>query len=48
MRDTSGLFILLLVNLTLSENFSGFSVNHSIIPFANQIDLLSYVFYFRK
>ena len=47
MRDTSGLFFLLLVN-TLSENFSGFSVNRSITPFANQIDLLSYVFYFRK
>ena len=41
MRDTSGLFFLLLVNLTLSENFSGFSVNHSIIPSANLLDLLS-------
>ena len=40
MRDTSGLSFLLLVNLTLSENFSGFSVNRSI-TLANLLDLLS-------
>ena len=46
MRDTSGLSfnysLILLVKI-----FSGFSVNRSI-TLANQIDLLSYVFYFRK
>jgi len=33
--------------ITLSENFWFLGLNHSI-TLANQIDLLSFVFYFRK
>ena len=47
MRDTSGLSfnysLILLVKIFLVSRF-----DRSITPFANQIDLLSYVLYFRK